>query len=254
MAGGFTSLGSPMPFPDLEPLVVRSLKEECIFRLEKLILSGQLQIGQRLPSERDLAASLGVSRPVLHEALVDLSAKGLVTISPRRGVFVNDFRITGSFPLFLSLINYHEGGLDKQFLRSLIEFRRVIEIEIVRQAAIHISVDQLDQLRDHVRLELESLDQPAETLTGMDFQFHQLLALASDNMLYPLLVNSSRAVYTNLTGQFFKKLAGTSTVKEVFDFHIGIVEALSNHQVEACAATMLELLQHGEVYLIGDKP
>ncbi|MHC1784083.1 MAG: FadR/GntR family transcriptional regulator [Anaerolineaceae bacterium] len=243
-----------MAFPALEPLSVRSLKEECISRLEKLILSGQLQIGQRLPSERDLAVTLGVSRPVLHEAIVDLSAKGLVTISPRRGVFVNDFRITGSFPLFFSLINYHEGGLDKQFLSSMIEFRRMLEIEIARRAATRITPDQLDHLRDHVGLEMESLDEPVDILTGMDFKFHLLLALASQNLLYLLLVNSSRAVYTNLTGQFFKKLAGTPAVKEVFEFHSRIVAALSNREADTCAAIMLELLHHGEAKMIGDQP
>ena len=60
----------------LKPLHVDSLKEACVKRLEELILSGELKVGVRLPSERDFAASLGVSRPVLHEALVDLSAKG----------------------------------------------------------------------------------------------------------------------------------------------------------------------------------
>ena len=72
----------------IEPLKVQSLKSACISRLEGLILSGELHIGERLPSEREFAARLEVSRPVLHEALVDLGLKGLVQILPRRGVFV----------------------------------------------------------------------------------------------------------------------------------------------------------------------
>lgn len=74
----------------MEPIQVQSLKAACVQRLEELILSGEWQIGMRLPSERDLAAHLNISRPVLHETLVDLAAKGLVTIEPRRGVFIND--------------------------------------------------------------------------------------------------------------------------------------------------------------------
>jgi DNA-binding FadR family transcriptional regulator len=242
-----------MDFPDLEPLKVRSLKEECVSRLEKLILSGQLQIGQRLPSERDLAQTLGVSRPVLHEAVVDLASKGLVTISPRRGVFVNDFRVTGSFPLFLSLINYNQGKLDRQFVSSLLEFRRLFEVETARKAAIHISPEHLLQLKRHVELESASVDAPVNVLVDLDFQFHLLVALASQNFIYPLLVNSSRAVYTNLTGEFFRQVAGTPRVMEVFNFHSRIVEALSNHQAEACAAAMMELLDHGEEHMFGDQ-
>ena len=78
--------------PTLDPLRVQSLKEACILRLESMILSGELKIGARLPSERDLAARLEISRPVLHEALVDLALKGLVRIVPRHGVFINDYR------------------------------------------------------------------------------------------------------------------------------------------------------------------
>ncbi len=242
-----------MAFPDLEPLTVPSLKEECVSRLERLILSGQLQIGQRLPSERDLAQTLGVSRPILHEAVVDLASKGLVTISPRRGVFINDFRITGSFPLFLSLINYKHGELDRQFVTSLLEFRRLFEVETVRKAAIHNSPEQLSQLKRHVELERDSVDAPVKVLVDLDFQFHLLVALASQNLIYPLLVNSSRAVYTNLTGEFFRQVAGTPGVMEVFNFHSRIVEALANHHVEASTTAMMELLDHGEEHMFGDQ-
>lgn len=241
-----------MNFPDLEPLSVKSLKEECISRLEKLILTGQVQIGQRLPSERDLAASLGVSRPVLHEAIVDLSSKGLVSISPRRGVFVNDFRVTGSLPLFLTLINYQEGGLDREFINSLISLRQVIETDAVRQAAVHITADMAARLKAHSEVEATSLGEPPETLVDLDFQFHLLVALASENLLYPLLINSFKAIYTNLTGQFYRKFAGSPRVVETFDFHTRIVKAVAAHQAEESAALMSELLQHGAKYILGE--
>ena len=76
----------------LTPLESESLKDQCVDRLEELIITGVFAIGDRLPAERDLAKQLGISRPVLHEALVDLAAKGLVTQTPRLGSVVNDFR------------------------------------------------------------------------------------------------------------------------------------------------------------------
>jgi DNA-binding FadR family transcriptional regulator len=105
----------------LEPLKIQSLKEACIARLEGLVLSGELKIGERLPSERDFAARLGVSRPVLHEALVDLDAKGLVEIVPRRGVFVSDYRTKGSLSLLTAMLAYSDGELSEPFLRSLVD-------------------------------------------------------------------------------------------------------------------------------------
>ena len=75
----------------LKPIRTESLKDVFIRRFEDLILSGKFPIGQKLPSERELALQLGVSRPVVHEGLVDLAAKGLVsmilTVSPILHVF-----------------------------------------------------------------------------------------------------------------------------------------------------------------------
>ncbi|MBU1181685.1 MAG: GntR family transcriptional regulator, partial [Proteobacteria bacterium] len=57
--------------PKLKPVKADSLKDVCVTRFEELIISGKLFPGQKLPSERELAMQLGVSRPVVHEALVD---------------------------------------------------------------------------------------------------------------------------------------------------------------------------------------
>jgi len=59
----------------LKPIRTESLKDVFISRFEELILSGSFPVGQKLPSERELALQLGVSRPVVHEGLVDLAAK-----------------------------------------------------------------------------------------------------------------------------------------------------------------------------------
>ena len=77
----------------LKPLKTESLKEVFISRFENLILTGRLAIGQKLPPERELALQLGVSRPVVHEGLVELAAKGLVKLKPRAGAVVNDYRM-----------------------------------------------------------------------------------------------------------------------------------------------------------------
>jgi DNA-binding transcriptional MocR family regulator len=94
----------------ITPLRVPSLKEACVQRLEELILSGELKAGEKLASERELALQLGISRPVLHEALVDLAAKGLVAIEPRRGVYINDFRTNGSVAIPLTRLPATRAG------------------------------------------------------------------------------------------------------------------------------------------------
>ena len=79
-----------------EPLRTDSLKDVFVLRFEELILSGKIKVGQKLPSERELALQLCVSRPVVHEGLVELASRGLVSLKPRIGATVNDYRKEGS--------------------------------------------------------------------------------------------------------------------------------------------------------------
>ena len=127
----------------LEPISTPSLKEVFITRFEELILSGRIAVGQRLPSERELALQLGVSRPVVHEGLVELAAKGLVTMVPRVGTVINDYRREGSLALLTSLVQYQEGEIEPVLLESLLEMRLLFEVDAARLAAAARTPDQL---------------------------------------------------------------------------------------------------------------
>jgi len=233
----------------MEPISVQSLKAACIQRLEELILSGEWQIGMRLPSERDLAAELSISRPVLHEALVDLAVKGLVTIQPRRGVFINDYRTHGSTALLSSLLTFNGGRLDPAFTRSMLEMRLLLETETAGQAALNRTADHLHALT-HL-LERESQPAPdANALTGLDFDFHLQVAIASGNLVYPLILNSFKIIYTQLTGHFFQHYASSPVVQDVFAYHRRLVNAISAQDAPAARSVMKEMLQHGAEHLL----
>jgi GntR family transcriptional repressor for pyruvate dehydrogenase complex len=231
------------------PLKVQSLKEACVARLEELILSGELQIGERLPSERDFAARIGVSRPVLHEALVDLDAKGLVQILPRRGVFVSDYRRSGSLAMLSSLLAYHEGKLDPAFLQSMLDMRLMVETETARLAALNRTAEQMSEFRALLVQEEQAAGGNPQTLTDLDFSFHLSIAIASGNLVYPLIINSFQGVYTSLTGEFFRKYDDTPVVETVRQFHARLVEAFENQNAESARNVMVEMLKHGESYL-----
>jgi DNA-binding FadR family transcriptional regulator len=232
-----------------EPLKVQSLKEACVTRLEELILSGELRIGEHLPSERDFAARIGVSRPVLHEALVDLDAKGLVQIVARRGAFVNDYRRSGSLAMLSSLLAYHNGNLDPVFMQSLIEMRLTVETMTARLAALNCTPEQLAEFRLLLAEEEKAVCGDPQTLTELDFSFHLSVAIASGNLVYPLIINSFKGVYTHLTGEFFRKYCGTPVVGTVRQFHIQLVETFEKQDAESAVRIMTEMLKHGEIYL-----
>jgi GntR family transcriptional repressor for pyruvate dehydrogenase complex len=237
----------------IEPLQVQSLKEACAARLEQMILSGELEIGERLPSERSFAARLNVSRPVLHQALVELEAKGLVRIIPRRGVFISDYRRDGSLAMLSSLLSYHNGELSPDLNQSMLEMRLLLETETARLAAQYRSEVQMGEFRELLAAEIMAVDSDPQTLTDLDFSFHHSIAIASGNLVYPLIINSFKEVYTGLTGKFFRKYFGTEIITAVHDYHQQLVDAFKVQDADSAVQTMVDMLKHGEVYLKGER-
>jgi GntR family transcriptional regulator, transcriptional repressor for pyruvate dehydrogenase complex len=237
----------------IEPLRVHSLKSACVNRLEELILSGELKAGDFLPAERDLANRLGVSRPVLHEALVDLAGKGLVDIRPRRRVIVNDFRKSGSTAILSSLLNYHQSNFDPGFVRGLFDMRLLIETETARLAARKtLTTDEIAALQTLLAAE-DQVDQgnPA-AMTELDFEFHLQIALLSGNSIYPLIINSFKVVYTHFTAEFFRKVSQTPKgIEAVYVFHRQLVAAILAHNAADAAGIMMAMLDQGERSLKG---
>ncbi len=227
----------------LYPIKTESLKDICVRRFEELILSGAFSAGERLPPERDLAKRLGVSRPVVHEALVDIAAKGLVSMTPRMGATVNDFRRKGSIALLTSLLEYHQGKLDPKLLEGMLNMRLLVETENARLAAKNRTGAQLQEFYDLLKQEAQANHSDIEAVTQLDFEFHLLVTIATDNLLYPLLINSFKPVYTNLTSQFFQD---PSVVPAVFDFHRQLVDAIRERNEQKSVEIMWKLLKHGE--------
>lgn len=227
----------------LKPVRTESLKDVCVKRFEELILSGAVRVGERLPPERDMAQQLGVSRPVVHEALVDIAAKGLISMIPRQGAVVNDYRREGSLELLNSLLNYNEGRLDPKLLEGLLNMRMLVETENARLAAKNRTDEHLEQLRELRRRENETSADDVEALVALDFEFHLLLAMATDNLLYPLLLNSFKPIYTNLARQFFRN---PEVVASVFDYHLQLAAAIEARDGSQAETVMREMLANGE--------
>lgn len=230
----------------MEPLRTDSLKDVFVLRFEELILSGKIKIGQKLPSERELALQLGVSRPVVHEGLVALAARGLVSLKPRIGATVNDYRREGSITLLSSLIQYQKGGLEPELMESLLELRQLIEPAFAGLAAENRTAGQMAEFHALLEKEASTDRRDIQKITDCDFDFHLLVAMASGNTVYPLLMNSFRPIYTNLSGQFFKD---PDVAAVVHGFHREMVKAIETGNKKKAIAGMKKILRHGETHL-----
>jgi GntR family transcriptional repressor for pyruvate dehydrogenase complex len=231
----------------IEPLKTDSLKDVFVIRFEELILSGKVKIGQKLPSERELALQLGVSRPVVHEGLVELASRGLVSLKPRFGAIVNDYRKEGSITLLSSLIQYQKGKLEPELLDSLLQMRLLMETQFASQAAQNRTKQHLSEFNEIVKKEESANHKNIQNITDLDFEFHLLIAVASGNAVFPLLLNSFRQVYTNLSGQFFKD---SQVISIVHKYHRDLLQALESKDAKKAVSIMKTLLNHGEKYLL----
>lgn len=230
----------------LEPIENESLQDIFVSRFEKLILSGEISLGEKLPSERELAQKMNVSRPVVHEGLIKLEAKGLVTMKPRAGTVVNDYRRQGSLSIFNTLLSYGKGDLEPEIIKSLLEVRLNMEVENAGLAALNINEKELEKLNQHIKKENRIDRNCIEDVIALDFEFHLLIALFTHNMIYPLLINSFRQLYTNLTRRFFTDKA---VITDVFNFHSRLAKALAMKNSSESKKIMKALLIHGEIHL-----
>ena len=168
-----------------------SLTELFVQQVENMILSGELAVGEQLPSARELSARMGVSRPVISAGLVELEKLGFVEIQPRRGAFVSDYRRKGTVETLIAIMRYNGGAMRKNEVLSLLQVRGVLEslcMELVIHSASEEELSGLGAYLDAIG-EAASPEEAAEAV----FSLHHELAAISGNMLLPLLYHSFRS-------------------------------------------------------------
>ncbi|MEV0335575.1 FadR/GntR family transcriptional regulator [Nocardia sp. NPDC050717] len=167
-----------MNFAPIPPLQRRtgSVSAEVAAHLERLIIDGALRAGDRLPPERELAATLQVSRSSLREAMFELESKKLVDRRQGRGSTVTDL------PRGAAELHDNLAELDIE-LGYATELRELVEPRIAQLAAQRAVESNLLSLHDVLDRSDESLG--PEHSMALDIEFHTLLAHSAQN---PLLV------------------------------------------------------------------
>ena len=124
-----------------------SLTDQFVQKIEAMIISGELVPGDQLPPAREMSARMGVSRPVISAGLVELEKMGFVEIVTRQGVYVSDYRKSGSLDTLTALLNYNGGVMRDDEVRSLLEVRSANECLCVKLVVERATQEELDELR-----------------------------------------------------------------------------------------------------------
>ncbi|MDL2218899.1 GntR family transcriptional regulator [Ruminococcaceae bacterium OttesenSCG-928-O06] len=180
-----------------------SLKDLFVREMETCILSGRLAVGEKLPTERELAQQMKVSRAVINGGISELAAKGFLDVVPRKGVFVADYKNKGTLDTLLSILQYSGGMFDPEMLDSINHVRNCLERDIAMLAAENHTPQELDALKTQLQ-RLEECEEP-HTMAELTFEFMHLLTLASHNLVHPLMMTGFAGVYIPLLEALYRQ-------------------------------------------------
>jgi DNA-binding FadR family transcriptional regulator len=176
----------------LQPVNRRSVPEDVFDQIVADVLSGEMQPGEALPSERRLAEVLGVSRPAVREALKRVSAAGLVAVRQGDATTVRDFRRHAGLDLLPRLL-LRAGELDVTVARSILEARLHNGPKVAELAAERHGPEVPALLGDSLRM-LEAETDPVERHRhAMTFWDH--VVDGADSIVFRLMYNTLRAAY-----------------------------------------------------------
>lgn len=177
-------------------IVAPTLRDLFVRQIIDMIFSGELRVGEKLPTERDMAEKMNISRSMVHIGLEDLSRMGFVRIEPRTGAYVADYAQSGNFETLGAIVRYTGGKMSDELNISMVEARNAIEGGAMIRLAMTRSKEDIKQLREMVEnLRASAEDGCAlETLAAQMREFHVELTRMSGNVLLPLLLNSFNEV------------------------------------------------------------
>ena len=175
---------------EFKKLNAPSLRELFVNELQNMILSGKLEIGSKLPPERELAESMKVSRAVINSGIAELEKKGFLVVRPRIGTFVADYHRDGSLDTLVAIMNYNGGVLKNREVKSVLEARIMFMVEASQFAIDRASDKELLGLQEYV-YQMENCTDPEKT-ASLIFEFSHEIAYISGNTLLPLFFISIR--------------------------------------------------------------
>jgi DNA-binding FadR family transcriptional regulator len=179
-----------------------TLRESFIRTIQQKILSGDLPIGSRLPTERELAEEMGVSRQVINSGITELERNGFIRIVPRHGTYVADFRREGGISTLSAIMDYRGDSIRKEEIKSILEVRWGLESMTLRNAIENASDEGIKKLEEPLEA-MKNAEAPEE-IADAAFRFHHTMATIGSNTVLPLIYVSFRNVVVTLWIRFIK--------------------------------------------------
>ena len=216
-----------------DSIKTRRLSDEIVRQIKEAMFNGKLRVGDKLPTERELAERFETSRASVREALRTLEPEGLIHVKKGidGGIFVADLdhqHLTNSFHNLLQL--------RKVSIHDITEVRLIFEPQAAKLAAERIEADDLRKLEQVIE-EMNAAVKQRDLPRFYDLKFHQIIARAARN---PILVMLSESMLSVAAKTISEINPSRDTLRHVLTCHRRVLDALRKRDPDAAHEAMLE--------------
>ena len=225
-----------------------TLKELFIEQIEDMILSNELKIGQKLPSEREMAQMMQVSRSVVNDGIVEMARKGFLKIIPRQGTYVADYKKEGTIDILFSIMkNRH---VSNDYIQSILQLRIYLMNLTLESSIENITQKDLQQL-EAISLSLKNSSTMQEAALCL-YEFDHYLTTLSANLLLPLIVTSFKNPNMILFERYLQKY-GTTKMYERNLVLLQCLERKDLNKAKKIMQTSIENTLNGQTQIFFDE-
>jgi GntR family transcriptional repressor for pyruvate dehydrogenase complex len=222
----------------LEPIRPKKISEEIVSQIKQLISKGELKPGDRIPSERELATMLGVSRPSVREAIMVLEAMGFVESRQGGGTYVKALTEASIMNPLAKLVEMR----DPELLRSLAEVRMGLESWSAYLAARRATDSDIAEMRRLYKI-MEKQAAKGGWSPDVDAEFHYAITAASHNSLQMHVLDSIHSLFhATIQVALMEFYQQEGHVQLLLTHHHDIMEAIAAHDPELARKKMMEHL------------
>ena len=212
---------------DFRPLGNKCRSEQVAERIIRMIESGELREGDKLPNEPEFARQLGISRGILREGLAQLKAQGIISRKPKDGTYIlpqgkNQIGMTESTQRMIKASSF----------RNIMEMRDAIEQKAAALAVERATDEELEELREIV---LKSEQHIGED--DLDYYFHYRLVELSGNSIFMGIVDT---YFSEISQIRDNNLNEPKRRREVQNEHLAIIDAICRRDRVAAVVAVEE--------------
>ncbi len=217
-----------------EPIKNKKIHQQVSEEIQKMILSGELKLGDKLPAERKMAEMLNVSRTSIREALRSLEIIGIIESRQGEGNFISEnFDQVGLEPM--SLIFTLKNGKFKDIL----EIRNILEIEAAGLTAERIT-EERKEILENLLTDLINADSEAERV-AIDKSIHYKIAEYTNNILIVTILETISSLMIYFIKDARLKIVKNLKVDNLLeDMHRNIVKSIISGNKEKAKQAMKE--------------